>query len=163
MGASSGGSGDRVLASFRATDGSGVWEVHSWGISVGGERYYVTKQSHIVSTGVPGRTERSTRVVEEEDDGFGLWAALAVHQETGSWRDAGLAAWALGGPDVRVRTETRQVPGNVQLTIGGLRRGRGRDASLRYREDGHWVQVDAIARFADAALAAIKAYRARGL
>lgn len=162
--ASGGNSGSgNVLASFRATDGSGVWELYSWGISVGGQKYYFTGQSHIVSTGVPGRTERHTQLVEGEDDGFGLWAALAVYQETGSLRDAGLAAWALGGPDVRVQAENRQIPGNVQLSIGGLRLGRQRDVSLRYREDGRWVQVDAIQRFADATLAAIKAYRARGV
>lgn len=164
MGAASGSDGDGgALASFRATDGSGLWEVYSWGISVGGEKYYFTGQSHIVSTGVPGRTERRTQLVEEPDDGFGLWAALAVYQETGSLRDAGLAAWALGGSDVRVQTENRQIPGNVQLSIGGLRRGRQRDTSLRYREDGRWVQVGDIQRFADATLAAIKAYRADGL
>lgn len=153
----------KVIASFRATDGSGVWELYRWGISVGGQKHYFTKQSHIVSTGALGRTERSMQVVEEADDGFGSLAALAVYQETGSWRDAGLAAWALGGSDVRVRTEERQVPGSVQLSIGGLRLGRRRDVSLRYREDGRWVQADAIARFADATLVAIRDYRMSSL
>ena len=98
-----------------------------------------------------------------EDDGFGLWAALAVYQETGSLADAGLAAWALGGPSIETHIDTREIPGNVTLSIGHLRRGRDANLSLRYREDGRWVQVGAIQHFADITLAAITAYRAGAL
>ena len=95
--------------------------------------------------------------------GFGLWAALAVYQETGSLTDAGLAAWALGGPSIETHIDTREIPGNVTLSIGHLRRGRDANLSLRYREDGRWVQVGAIQHFADITLAAINAYRAGAL
>ena len=95
--------------------------------------------------------------------GFGLWAALAVYQETGSLADAGLAAWALGGPSIETHIDTREIPGNVTLSVGHLRRGRDANLSLRYREDGRWVQVGAIQHFADITLAAINAYRASAL
>lgn len=109
-----------------------------------------------------GRTEKHVYQTEE-DDGFGLWAALAVYQETGSLADAGLAAWALGGPSIETHIDTREIPGNVTLSIGHLRRGRDANLSLRYREDGRWVQVGAIQHFADITLAAINAYRASAL
>ena len=131
---------DHALASFEAKDGTGRWEVFTWGIIANGQRYHFTKQSHIVCAGLPGRTEKHVYQTEE-DDGFGLWAALAVYQETGSLADAGLAAWALGGPSI----------------------GRDANLSLRYREDGRWVQVGAIQHFADITLAAITAYRAGAL
>ena len=47
----------------------------------------------------------------------------------------------------------------MTLSIGHLRRGRDANLSLRYREDGRWVQVGAIQHFADITLAAINAYR----
>ena len=81
---------DHALASFEAKDGTGRWEVFTWGIIANGQRYHFTKQSHIVCAGLPGRTEKHVYQTEE-DDGFGLWAALAVYQETGSLADAGLA------------------------------------------------------------------------
>lgn len=150
---------DQALASFEAKDGTGTWEVFTWGLIVGGERYHFTKQSHIVCAGLPGRTEKRVYQTEEEDDGFGAIAALAVYQETGSLTDAGLAAWALGGSRVRTNIDIREIPGNVTLSIGHLRIGRHKDLSLRYREDGRWVQVGIIQHFADAALAAIRVYR----
>ena len=127
---------DHALASFEAKDGTGRWEVFTWGIIANGQRYHFTKQSHIVCAGLPGRTEKHVYQTEE-DDGFGLWAALAVYQETGSLADAGLAAWALGGPSIETHIDTREIPGNVTLSIGHLRRGRDANLSLRYREDGH--------------------------
>ena len=153
---------DHALASFEAKDGTGRWEVFTWGIIANGQRYHFTKQSHIVCAGLPGRTEKHVYQTEE-DDGFGLWAALAVYQETGSLTDAGLAAWALGGPSIETHIDTREIPGNVTLSIGHLRRGRDANLSLRYREDGRWVQVGAIQHFADITLAAINAYRAGAL
>lgn len=51
----------------------------------------------------------------------------------------------------------------MTLSIGHLRIGRDKDLSLRYREDGRWVQVDAIQHFADVTLAAINAYRENAL
>ena len=153
---------DHALASFEAKDGTGRWEVFTWGIIANGQRYHFTKQSHIVCAGLPGRTEKHVYQTEE-DDGFGLWAALAVYQETGSLTDAGLAAWALGGPSIETHIDTREIPGNVTLSIGHLRRGRDANLSLRYREDGLWVQVGAIQHFADITLAAINAYRAGAL
>lgn len=147
-----------ALASFEAKDGTGRWEVFTWGIIANGQRYYFTKRSHIVCAGLPGRTERHVYQTEEDDD-FGLWAALAVYQETGSLTDAGLAAWALGGTSIETHIDTREIPGNVTLSIGHLRRGRDANLSLRYREDGRWVQVGAIQHFADTTLAAINAYR----
>ena len=149
----------QALARFQAKDGTGTWEVFTWGIAVNGERYHFTRQSHIVCAGLPGRTERR----EEKDDGFGAMAALAVYQETGSLSDAGLAAWALGGSSISTHVETREIPGNVTLSIGHLRIGRDRNLSLRYREDGRWVQVGAIQHFADVTLAAINAYRKNAL
>lgn len=95
-----------ALASFEAKDGTGRWEVFTWGIIANGQRYHFTKQSHIVCAGLPGRTERHVYQTEEDDD-FGLWAALAVYQETGSLTDAGLAAWALGGPSIETHIDTR--------------------------------------------------------
>ena len=74
---------DHALASFEAKDGTGRWEVFTWGIIANGQRYHFTKQSHIVCAGLPGRTEKHVYQTEE-DDGFGLWAALAVYQETGT-------------------------------------------------------------------------------
>ena len=153
---------DHALASFEAKDGTGRWEVFTWGIIANGQRYHFTKQSHIVCAGLPGRTEKHVYQTEE-DDGFGLWAALAVYQETGSLADAGLAAWALGGPSIETNIDKREIPGNVTLSIGHLRRGRDANLSLRYREDGRWVQVGAIQHFADITLAAITAYRAGAL
>lgn len=67
---------DHALASFEAKDGTGRWEVFTWGIIANGQRYHFTKQSHIVCAGLPGRTEKHVYQTEE-DDGFGLWAALA--------------------------------------------------------------------------------------
>lgn len=153
----------QALARFQAKDGTGTWEVFTWGIAVNGKRYHFTKQSHIVCAGLPGRTERRAYQTEEKDDGFGAMAALAVYQETGSLSDAGLAAWALGGSSIRTHIDTREIPGNVTLSIGHLRIGRDRDLSLRYREDGRWVQVGAIQHFADVTLAAINAYRENAL
>lgn len=149
-----------VLARFTARDGSGVWEVTSAGIRVNGELWRFTNRSSVVCAITPGRSETRTRQVEE-DDGFGALAAAAVYQETGSLSDAGLAAWALGGTTVRTEVERREVAGAIRLAINGLSRPRERNCSLRYREDARWVQADAVQSFADAALAAISAYRAR--
>lgn len=149
-----------VLARFTARDGSGVWEVTSAGIRVNGELWRFTNRSSVVCAITPGRSETRTRQVEE-DDGFGALAAAAVYQETGSLSDAGLAAWALGGTTVRTEVERREVAGTIRLAINGLSRPRERNCSLRYREDARWVQADAVQSFADAALAAISAYRAR--
>ena len=96
----------QALARFQAKDGTGTWEVFTWGIAVNGERYHFTRQSHIVCAGLPGRTERRVYQTEEKDDGFGAMAALAVYQETGSISDAGLAAWALGGSSISTHVET---------------------------------------------------------
>lgn len=150
-----------TLASFTATDGTGLWEVTSAGIRVNGELYRFTDRSFVVCAVTPGRTERSTNLIEEEDDGFGDLAALAVFQETGSLTDAALARWALGGSSVRVETDKREVPGTAQFTIGGLQRPRKRDCSLRYREDGRWIQAREIQAFGDAAHKAVNAYRER--
>ena len=49
---------DHALASFEAKDGTGRWEVFTWGIIANGQRYHFTKQSHIVCAGLPGRTEK---------------------------------------------------------------------------------------------------------
>lgn len=94
-----------TLASFTATDGTGLWEVTSAGIRVNGELYRFTDRSFVVCAVTPGRTERSTNLIEEEDDGLGDLAALDVLQETGSLTDAALARWALGGSSVRVETD----------------------------------------------------------
>lgn len=147
-----------TLASFTATDGTGLWEVTSAGIRVDGELYRFTDRSFVVCAVTPGRTERSTNLIEE-DDGFGDLAALAVLQETGSLADAALAHWALGGPRVSVETNKREISGTAQLTIGGLQRPRKRDCSLRYREDGRRIQADEIRVFDDAAHKAVNAYR----
>lgn len=149
-----------ALASFTATDGTGLWEVTSAGIRVNGELYRFTDRSFVVCAVTPGHTERSSRLVEE-DDGFGDLAALAVLQETGSLGDAALARWALGGSSVRVETDKREIAGTAQLTIGSLQRPRKRDCSLRYREDGRWIQADEIRAFGDAAHKAVNAYRER--
>ena len=61
---------DHALASFEAKDGTGRWEVFTWGIITNGQRYHFTKQSHIVCAGLPGRTEKHVYQTEE-DDGFG--------------------------------------------------------------------------------------------
>lgn len=45
---------DHALASFEAKDGTGRWEVFTWGIIANGQRYHFTKQSHIVCAGLPG-------------------------------------------------------------------------------------------------------------
>ena len=150
-----------TLASFTATDGTGLWEVTSAGIRVNGELYRFTDRSSVICAVTPGHTERSTNIIEEEDDGFGDLAALAVLQETGSLTDAALAHWALGGSSVRVETNKREIAGTAQLTIGGLQRPRKRDCSLRYREDGRWIQADEIRTFGDAAHKAVKAYSER--
>ena len=154
---------EKPLATFTAKDGTGLWEVFPWGLRVGGTCYHFTKRSHIVCAGTGGRTEWQSRLVEDEDDGFGTLAALAVYQETGSLTDAGLAAWALGGSSVRTEVTTKEVPGNVTLSIGHLRIGRSDELALRYREDGRWVQVDAIQHFATITKAAITAYRERAI
>lgn len=149
-----------VLARFTARDGSGVWEVTTAGIRVNGELWRFTDRSSVVCAITPGRSETHTRQVEE-DDGFGALAAAAVYQETGSLRDAGLAAWALGGTTVRTETERREIAGTIQLSINGLSRPRQRNCSLRYREDARWVQADAVQAFANVALDAINAHRVR--
>ena len=123
---------DHALASFEAKDGTGRWEVFTWGIIANGQRYHFTKQSHIVCAGLPGRTEKHVYQTEE-DDGFGLWAALAVYQETGSLTDAGLAAWALGGSSIETHIDTREIPGNVTLYRALAPRPRCQP-SLRYRD-----------------------------
>lgn len=114
---------DHALASFEAKDGTGRWEVFTWGIIANGQRYHFTKQSHIVCAGLPGRTEKHVYQTEE-DDGFGLWAALAVYQETGQPYRRGARCLALGGPSIETHIDTREIPGNVTLSIGHLRRGR---------------------------------------
>ena len=43
---------DHALASFEAKDGTGRWEVFTWGIIANGQRYHFTKQSHIVCAGL---------------------------------------------------------------------------------------------------------------
>lgn len=148
-----------TLASFTATDGTGLWEVTSAGIRVNGELYRFTDHSFVVCAVTPGRTEHSTNIVEEEDDGFGDLAALAVLQETGSLTDAALARWALGGPRMSVETDKREISGTAQLSIGGLQHPRKRDCSLRYREDGRWIQAREIQAFGAAAHKAVNAYR----
>ena len=153
----------QALACFQAKDGTGTWEVFTWGIAVNGKRYHFMRQSHIVCAGLPGRTERRVYQTEEKDDGFGAMAALAVYQETGSLSDAGLAAGARGGSSIRTPNDTPEIPRNVTLSIGHLRIGRDRNLSRRYRDDGRWVQVGAIQHFADVTLAAIRAYRAGAL
>ena len=148
-------------ANFTATDGTGLWEVTSAGIRVNGELWRFTDRSFVVCAVTSGRTERSTRIVEDEDDGFGDLAALAVLQETGSFGDAALTRWALGGSSTHVETTVQEIPGSAQLTIGGLQRPRDRDCSLRYREDGRWIQAQEIQAFGSAAHAAVKAFRER--
>ena len=150
-----------VLASFTARDGSGLWELTGAGVRVDGRLYRFTDTSFVICAITPGRTEQSTRVIEE-DDGFGTLAGLAVLQETGSLRDAALAAWALGGPTTSVKAERREVAGTAQLTIGNLRDLRS-TRDLRYREDGRHVQEAALRRFATAAKRAINDHRERGL
>lgn len=148
-----------TLASFTATDGTGLWEVTSAGICVNGELYRFTEHSFVVCAVTPGHTEHSANLVEEKDDGFGDLAALAVLQETGSLTDAALAHWALDGSSVRIETKTWKISGTAQLTIGGLQRPRDLDCTLRYREDGRWIQADEIRAFGNAAHKAIKAFR----
>ena len=55
-----------TLASFTATDGTGLWEVTSAGIRVNGKLYRFTDRSFVVCAVTPGRTERSTNLIEEE-------------------------------------------------------------------------------------------------
>lgn len=151
-----------TLASFTATDGTGLWEVTSAGIRVDGELYRFTGRSFVVCAVTPGRTERSTNLIEEEDDGFGDLAALAVLQETGSLTDAALARWALGGSSVRVETDKPGGSGNRSAYHRWLAASaQARLGSLRYREDGRWIQADEIRVFGDAAHKAINAYRER--
>lgn len=148
-----------TLASFQATDGTGLWELTSAGVRVNGELWRFTDHSSIVCVTNPGHVMHGSRVVEEEDDGFGDIAALAVLQSGGGLRNAALARWALGGPSVSVESTTVERPGTVQLSINGLARPRDRNCSLRYREDGRYVQADEVRRFADATRAAISEYR----
>lgn len=150
-----------ALASFTARDGSGLWEVTGAGIRVDGRLWRFTDTSFVICAVTPGRSQRQTRVVEERD-GFGAWAGLAVLQETGSLKDAALAAWALGGPSTHVEVEHREVAGTAQLTVGGLQGPRAL-GDLRYREDGHSVQEEALRRFATAAKQAINAHKAQGI
>ena len=152
----------QVYAQFTARDGSGLWEVTSAGIKVNGELWRFTPTSSVICAITPGRTETHTKVTEE-NDGFGAWAALAVYQETQSLKDAGLAAWALGGKDTYVDVEHREISGTIQLSINGLDRVREFNCSLRYREEGRWVQADAVQAFANATKQAIGEYRARHL
>lgn len=150
-----------ALGRLMARDGSGLWEVTHAGIHVNGELWRFTERSSVVCAITPGHTETRTELVEDPDDGFGTLAALAVYQETGSLSDAGLAAWALGGPTVRTQTRTQEFAGSIRLSINGLSRPRDRNCSLRYREDGLQVQADAVQAFADAVLAAINDFRSR--
>lgn len=150
-----------VLGRLMARDGSGLWEVTHAGIRVNGELWRFTERSSVVCAITPGRTETHAELVEDPDDGFGALAALAVYQEMGSLSDAGLAAWALGGPTVRMQTRTQEFAGTVRLSINGLSRPRDRNCSLRYREDGLHVQAEAVQIFADAVLAAINDFRSR--
>ncbi len=152
---------EKALARFKANNGTGVWGVFPSGVRVGGEFYRFTDTSHITCCGTQGRTERRVSQVQGEGDCTNLFQALAVYWETGDWVAAGLTAWVFDDDEPETRVEDRVIPGNVQLSIGGLSCSTNRDASLRYREDGRWVQVDAIQRFADATLAAIRAYRNR--
>lgn len=147
-----------VLARFKAQDGTGLWEVGPECLWVDGVPYGFTETSHIVCRAEQGRSYNTSRVVEAEDT-FGLWAALAVYQETHSLEMAGLTAWALDGSSVSVEVEKCEIPGTIQLSLGGLCQGDVCDLSLRYREDGQYLQVHAVRHFADVALAAIKAYR----
>lgn len=148
-----------VLARFMAQDGTGLWEVGPDGLWVNGAAYEFSPTSFVVCRAEQGRNYRSTELVEEEDD-WGLLAALAVYQETRSLEMAGLAAWALGGPTISVQIEKHEIPGTIQLSIGGLCYRGAQDVNLRYREDGQNLQVTAVQHFANVALAAIKAYRA---
>ncbi len=150
-----------VLGRLMARDGSGLWEVTHAGIHVNGKLWRFTERSSVVCAITPGRTETHAELVEDPDDGFGALAALAVYQETGSLSDAGLAAWALGGPTVRTQTRTQEFVGSIRLSINGLSRPRDRNCSLCYREDGLQVQADAVQAFADAVLAAINDFRSR--
>ncbi len=146
------------LATFQANNGTGLWEVFTWGLRVGGSIYHFTKDSFVVSCGTQERTETHIEWVEEDDD-FAFWAALVTYQETGSWRDAGLAGWSLGGSSLNEQITHKLVSGNVQLSIGNLSDGRQHDLNLRYREDGAQVQVDAIGHFATVTLHVIDHYR----
>ena len=148
-----------VLARFMAQDGTGLWEVGPDGVWVNGQSYEFTATSRVICRAEQGRSYESSKLVEEEDD-FGLLAALAVYQETHSLEMAGLAAWALGGTTVSVQTEKHEIPGTIQLSIGGLSLGDNVEVNLRYREDGQNLQVAAVQHFANMTLAAIKAYRA---
>ncbi len=149
----------QVYARFMARDGSGLWEVTSAGIQVQGELWRFTPTLSVICAITPGHTETHTKVTEE-NDGFGAWAALAVYQETQSLKDAGLAAWALGGKQTYVDVEHREISGTIQLSINGLDRPREFNCSLRYREEGRWVQADAVQAFANATKKAIGEYRA---
>lgn len=152
---------DNVLASFTARDGSGLWEVTSAGICVDGHLWRFTDTSFVICAVTPGHDERRTRVVKEQD-GFGAWAGLAAFQETGRLLDAGLAAWAFGGPSARVEVDQCEVAGTAQLTVGNLQ-GLRAFGDLRYREDGRYVQEVALRQFAAAAKQAINAHKAQGI
>lgn len=143
-----------------ARDGLGLWEVTSAGIRIDGELWRFTRTSSVICAITPGRTETYTKVTEEDDD-FGAWAALAVYQETQSLKDAGLAAWALGGKQTYTNVEHREISGTIQLSINGLDRPRESNCSLRYREEGRWIQADAVQAFANATKRAIGEYRER--
>lgn len=147
-----------VLARFVAQDGTGLWEVGPSGVWVNGKTYAFTETSRIICRAEQGRSYTSSKLIEEEDD-VALWAALAVYQETHSVEMAGLAAWALGDTTVSVQVEKQSIPGTIQLSLGGLCCEGNKDISLRYREDGQHLQVQAVQHFADVTLAAIKAYR----
>ncbi len=151
----------KMLASFTARDGSGLWEVTTAGIRVGGVLWRFTDESFVICAVTQGRVEEGTRVVEDADDGLGAWAGLAVLQETGSLRDAALAAWALGGPNTRVEATRAETPGTAQLTIGNLRGVRDLHHDLRYREDSLHVQEAELRRFATTAKQAINAHKRR--
>lgn len=67
---------DHALASFEAKDGTGRWEVLPGALSPTASA--TTSRSSPISCApaCPGRTEKHVYQTEE-DDGFGLWAALA--------------------------------------------------------------------------------------
>lgn len=148
----------QALAAFTACDGTGLWEVHPWGITVNTSTYRFTDHSHITCSGCPGHSLHTIEEVPSRD-GFGLWAAWAVLQETGSLKNAALTLFALGSTTSNLVHRDQTVPGSLYLAIGGLDNGRGADERLCYRESGQSVQVEAVQRFADAALAAIRAFR----
>lgn len=146
------------LATFTAQDGTGVWAVYPWGVTVGEDVYRFTECSHLTCSGCPGRSVHHIEEVPSRD-GFGFWAAVAVYQETHSLKDAALTLFALGDQTVDQVHSDQTIPGSVYLAIGNLSDGRASDVRLCYRESGRYVQADAVQRFADTALAAIRAFR----